>query len=63
MLERLGELGLGVEDLAAWQAAGLPPDAFDDWLVDRLLDVGCGGGLPLRDAMNVDGGQLLSAIA
>jgi SAM-dependent methyltransferase len=81
--------GLGDEDLAAWRASGLPDDAFDDWLTDRvarrpsgswarqvygaedvhdfarraildalligpddrLLELGCGGGLLLRDAL------------
>jgi SAM-dependent methyltransferase len=80
--------GLGADDRAAWEESGLPADAFEDWLVDRvarrpagrrarevygaddvhdfarrailgalaleprdrLLDVGCGGGLLLRDA-------------
>ena len=86
--EALRGLGLGDEDLAAWRNSGLPEDAFDDWLTDRvarrpsgsrarhvygaeevhafarraildalapgpddhLLDLGCGGGLLLRDA-------------
>ncbi len=81
--------GLGEDDEAAWAAAGLPGEAFADWLTDRvarrpagararavygaddvhdfarrailaalalgpgdrLLDVGCGGGLLLRDAL------------
>jgi hypothetical protein len=81
--------GLGPDDLRAWEHSGLPEDAFDDWLTDRvarrpagrrardtygaddvhdfarkailgtlrlrtgdrLLDVGCGGGLLLRDAL------------
>jgi SAM-dependent methyltransferase len=80
---------LGQDDLRAWEQSGLPEDAFDDWLTDRvarrpagrrardtygasdihdfarrailgmlrlrtgdrLLEVGCGGGLPLRDAL------------
>jgi SAM-dependent methyltransferase len=87
--ETLHALGLGDEDLAAWQESGLPADAFDDWLPDRvarrpsgsrardvygaeeahdfarratldalrlrqddeLLELGCGGGLLLRDAL------------
>ncbi len=84
----LRDLGLGDEDLAAWTQAGLPAEAFEDWLTDRvarrpagararevygaddvhdfarrailaalglgpadrLLEIGCGGGLLLRDA-------------
>ncbi len=80
---------LGQDDLSAWEQSGLPEDAFDDWLTDRvarrpaglrargtygaddvhdfarrailgilrlqkgdrLLDVGCGGGLLLREAL------------
>ena len=87
--ETLRGFGLGDEDLAAWRASGLPDDAFDDWLTDRvarrpsgswarhvygaedvhdfarraildalllgpddrLLELGCGGGLLLRDAL------------
>jgi SAM-dependent methyltransferase len=87
--ETLGRFGLGDDDLAAWEASGLPADEFVDWLTDRvarrpagrrarevygaedvhafarrailavldlrpedqLLDVGCGGGLLLRDAL------------
>jgi len=87
--EGLATFGLGDDDLEAWRAAGLAPEAFDDWLIDRvarrpsgeharqvygaedvhdwarrdildqlrlgpgdrLLDVGCGGGLLLRDAL------------
>jgi SAM-dependent methyltransferase len=85
----LRALGLGDDDLAAWQATGLPEARFEAWLVDRvarrpsgararnvygaedvhdfarrailealalgpgdhLLEVGCGGGLLLRDAL------------
>jgi SAM-dependent methyltransferase len=85
----LARLGLGEDDLAAWHDSGLDPDAFDDWVTDRLarrpagrrarevygadeahdfarraildalalgpgdrlLEVGCGGGLLLRDAL------------
>jgi SAM-dependent methyltransferase len=81
--------GLGADDVAAWEQSELPPDAFEDWLIDRvarrpagrrarevygaddvhdfarrailaalalrpadrLLDIGCGGGLLLRDAL------------
>lgn len=80
---------LGRDDLGAWEGSGLPEDAFDEWLTDRvarrpagqrarvtygaddvhdfarsailgalglrpgdrLLEVGCGGGLLLRDAL------------
>ena len=87
-LEALRRFGLSDEDLRAWQNSALP-DAFEDWLTDRvarrpsgsrarlvygaedihdfarraildalalgsgdhLLDVGCGGGLLLRDAL------------
>jgi SAM-dependent methyltransferase len=80
---------LGEDDVHAWKLSGLPEDAFDDWLTDRvarrpagqrardiygaddvhdfarrailgtlrlgtgdrLLEVGCGGGLLLRDAL------------
>lgn len=80
---------LGEDDVRAWEQSGLPEDAFDDWLTDRvarrpagrrardtygandvhdfarrailgtlhlqtgdrLLEVGCGGGLLLRDAL------------
>ena len=85
----LGALGLGAEDLAAWQDSGLLADAFDGWPTDRVarrpsgsrarevygaenahdfarraildalalgptdhvLEIGCGGGLLLRDAL------------
>jgi SAM-dependent methyltransferase len=85
----LRSFGLGDEDLAAWERSGLPGEAFDDWLTDRvarrpsgtraratygaeevhdfarraildalalrsgdhLLELGCGGGLLLRDAL------------
>jgi SAM-dependent methyltransferase len=88
--EILRTFGLGDQDHAAWEQSGLPPDAFADWLTDRvarrpagrrarevygaddvhdfarrailgalalkptdrLLDVGCGGGLLLRDALS-----------
>ena len=84
---------LGPDDLRAWVKGGLPEDAFDDWLTDRvarrpagrrardtygaddvhdfarrailgalrvqagdrLLDVGCGGGLLLRDTLATGG--------
>lgn len=87
--ELLRRFGLGDEDAAAWEASGLPGEAFDGWLTDRvarrpegrrarevygaddahdfarravldalalspadrLLEVGCGGGLLLRDAL------------
>ena len=85
----LREFGLAADDLAAWEAAGLPEAAFAGWLTDRvarrpegararavygaedahdfarrailgalalgpgdrLLEIGCGGGLLLRDAL------------
>jgi SAM-dependent methyltransferase len=87
--ETLRRFGLDGEDLAAWCEGGLPEDAFEDWLIDRvarrptgsrarrvygaegvhdfarsailealalgtddrLLEIGCGGGLLLRDAL------------
>lgn len=87
--ELFERFGLGGEDAAAWEASGLPAEAFDGWLVDRvarrpagrrarevygaadahdfarraildalalgpadlLLEIGCGGGLLLRDAL------------
>jgi SAM-dependent methyltransferase len=86
--ELLQRFGLGENDRAAWEASGLPSDAFADWLTDRvarrptgvhareiygaddvhdfarraildvlapgqddrLLEIGCGGGLLLREA-------------
>lgn len=85
---RLRAFGLDEEDVAAWQDSGLPGEALDGWLTDRvarrpsgsrawrvygaedvhdfarrailaaldlhpgdrLLEIGCGGGLLLRDA-------------
>ena len=85
----LRALGLEREDLAAWEATGLPESAFGGWVTDRvarrpegararavygaedahdfarravlgalalhpgdrLLEIGCGGGLLLRDAL------------
>jgi len=87
--ELLAEFGLGEDDGAAWAGSGLPPEAFEDWLIDRvarrpageraravygagdvhdfarrailgaldlgpgdrLLEIGCGGGLLLRAAL------------
>ena len=87
--ETLRRFGLDGEDLTAWRESGLPEDAFEDWLIDRvarrpsgsrarrvygaedvhdfarsailealalaahdhLLEIGCGGGLLLRDAL------------
>lgn len=87
--ELLGKFGLGDDDRAAWERSGLSPDAFEQWLTDRVarrptgrrarevygadeihdfarraildalalepadrfLDIGCGGGLLLRDAL------------
>jgi SAM-dependent methyltransferase len=89
MAEVLRDFGLGDQDRAAWESSGLPADAFEDWLTDRvarrpagrrarevygaddvhdfarrailtalalkpgdrLLEIGCGGGLLLRDAL------------
>jgi ubiquinone/menaquinone biosynthesis C-methylase UbiE len=85
----LRNFGLGEEDQQAWEQSGLPAEAFEGWLTDRvarrpagrrarevygaddvhdfarraildalalgagdrLLEVGCGGGLLLRDAL------------
>src|SRR5690242_16919515 len=85
----LRSFGLDDDDFAAWRRSGLPDDAFDDWLTDRvarrpagararavygaddahdfarrailhalalgpddrLLEIGCGGGLLLREAL------------
>jgi ubiquinone/menaquinone biosynthesis C-methylase UbiE len=87
--ETLRSFGLVAEDETAWRESGLPDEAFEDWLVDRvarrptgsrarmvygaedvhdfarraildalglgpgdqLLELGCGGGLLLRDAL------------
>jgi SAM-dependent methyltransferase len=87
--ELLERFGLGDDDGAAWDASGLPADAFEGWLIDRvarrpagrrarevygaadvhdfarraildalalgpadrLLEIGCGGGLLLREAL------------
>jgi SAM-dependent methyltransferase len=92
--ETLAAFGLGDEDLAAWRESGLPDDAFDEWVTDRiarrpsgsrarqvygaedahdfarraildalvlgpgdlLLEIGCGGGLLLRDALATGAG-------
>ncbi len=35
-LQRLRAFGLGEEDVAAWRDTGLPGEAFDDWLTDRV---------------------------
>jgi SAM-dependent methyltransferase len=32
----LRDFGLGDSDLAAWEQSGLAPDAFEDWLTDRV---------------------------
>ena len=88
-VDALRSVGLGDDDLAAWQQSALPAEAFDDWLMDRiarrpagarardvygaadvhdfarhaildalalgpgdrLLEIGCGGGLLLREAL------------
>jgi SAM-dependent methyltransferase len=87
--EVLESLGLGDDDLRAWERSGLGADGFADWVTDRvarrpsgrrarevygaedvhdfarhailgalalrrgdrLLEIGCGGGLLLRDAL------------
>jgi SAM-dependent methyltransferase len=87
--DALARFGLTGDDLAAWRTSGLGPEAFEDWLTDRvarrpagrrarevygaddvhdfarrailaalrlgpddrLVEVGCGGGLLLRDAL------------
>ncbi|HWF53156.1 MAG TPA: class I SAM-dependent methyltransferase [Solirubrobacteraceae bacterium] len=87
--ELLTRFGLGDDDRGAWDAAGLPDSAFEEWLIDRiarrpagerarrvygaqdvhdfarrailaalalgpadrLLEIGCGGGLLLREAL------------
>ena len=87
--DALARFGLTGDDLEAWRSSGLGPEAFEDWLIDRvarrpagrrardvygaddvhdfarrailaalrlgpddrLLEVGCGGGLLLRDAL------------
>jgi hypothetical protein len=89
-VEIMRSFGLGEEDVAEWRASGLPDDAFEDWLTDRvarkptgsrarevygaegvhdfarraildalalrpgerLLEIGSGGGLLLRDALD-----------
>jgi SAM-dependent methyltransferase len=89
VVEMLESFGLTNEDRVAWEASGVPAEAFGDWLTDRvarrpagrrarevygaddvhdfarraildalalgpedrLLDVGCGGGSLLRDAL------------
>src|SRR5579875_2605525 len=30
------EFRLGDDDTGAWRASGLPPEAFPDWLTDRI---------------------------
>jgi hypothetical protein len=85
----LRDFGLGDEDGEAWERSGLPPEAFEGWLTDRVarrpmglraredygaddvhdfarrailgaltlgpgdrrLEIGCGGGLLLREAL------------
>lgn len=87
--EVIRQFGLGDEGVRAWSESGLPPEAFEEWLTDRvarrptgrrarevygaedvhdfarkailgalvltaedrLLEIGCGGGLLLRDAL------------
>lgn len=87
--DSLRAFGLGEDDLTEWRQSGLPEEAFEDWLTDRvarrpsgprarrvygaedvhdfarraildalalspddhLLELGCGGGLLLRDAL------------
>ena len=36
IVQALNDFGLDDEDLQAWQESGLPDDAFEDWLTDRV---------------------------